>query len=258
MRVFVRRCSSKSRHFAEICHQRKTERSFDIGKPLSDELIKTLLELTQTSPSSFNLQPYKIILVRTEELRQNLSKVMLGKGNIDRVLEAPLTVVFAADKEPTKLTKRLMELELKHGADPTYVSTLPQKISFLFGKGLLSQSFRTAVTHLISPLSATPVIADSTETWAVKNTCLAAQTFMLAATAHDVSTSPMEGFDERRLCFELKIPAERYSIPMIISCGYPKASTSSTSSASTSTTLKARYALSDVVFDGTYNHSFSS
>lgn len=38
----------------------------------------------------------------------------------------------------------------------------------------------------------------SAEAWSFKNTALAAQTYILACTAHGLATGPMEGFDARR------------------------------------------------------------
>ena len=60
-------------------------------------LVHKLIELTQQAPSSFNLQPYKLIIVRSDEAKGRLSRAMLG-ANQEKVLQAPFTVVFAADK----------------------------------------------------------------------------------------------------------------------------------------------------------------
>ena len=57
------------------------------------------------------------------------------------------------------------------------------------------------------------------ETWAAKNTMLAAMTFMLAASSHGLTTCPMEGFDARRLRRLLKLPS-RYEVPVVICVGY--------------------------------------
>ena len=37
----------------------------------------------------------------------------------------------------------------------------------------------------------------SAEAWAIKNTMLAAENYLLAATSHGLSSCPMEGFDGR-------------------------------------------------------------
>lgn len=60
---------------------------------------------------------------------------------------------------------------------------------------------------------------DHPEAWAFKNAALAVQTFMLAATAHGLTTCPMEGFDAARVRGALGLP-RRYSIPMLVTVGY--------------------------------------
>lgn len=50
----------------------------------------------QRAPSSFNAQPYRMVVVRGEEAKQRLAGAMLG-GNQAKVATAGATVVFAAD-----------------------------------------------------------------------------------------------------------------------------------------------------------------
>lgn len=45
---------------------------------------------------------------------------------------------------------------------------------------------------------------------------------MLAAAAHGLDTCPMEGFDGRRIQQALRIPAQRYTIPLVVATGYAK------------------------------------
>jgi len=210
---------SQAAAFAQLCRARTAARAFAATK-IAPTVLREVLELAQTAPSSFNLQPYRIVVVQSKEQREALAGAMLGPSNARRVREAPVTVVFAADRDPSQLTRRVMKLETEHGADPAYVARLPATVSFLLGKGLLSKAFRAAATHLLSPLSPTPKISHSLDGWACKNTALAAGTFMLAAQAHGLATAPMEGFDERRVGFLLRIPADRFSIPLVVTTGY--------------------------------------
>ena len=207
--------------FTQVCHSRVSARAFRQDE-IPRNVLRRVLELTQCSPSSFNLQPYKMVVVQSAAQREALSSAMLGPGNIQRVRDAPVTVVFAADRDPAQLTRRVMKLELENGADPNYVSGLPSKVSFLLGTGVLSTAFRAVATHLLSPLAPSPKIAPSLDGWACKNAGLAAGTFLLAAQAHGLASAPMEGFDERRVGFILGVPAERYSIPLVICLGYPQ------------------------------------
>jgi len=209
--------------FRKICSNRYTCRSFDASKSISDDVLSSIVTMTQSAPSGFNLQPYKIILVSSEEGKHVLSKAMLGT-NGQKVLESSLTAIFAADIDPVQNTRKLMDLELANGTDAGYVSSLPSKISFLLGKGAVASTLKATITHLLSPIQASPNIkpsyTNSAVGWSYKNTALAASTYMLAATAHGLTTAPMEGFDERRLCSALDIDQERYSIPLVISTGY--------------------------------------
>lgn len=206
--------------FEAICRGRRSAQAFKADAGIPEEILRRILELTQSAPSSFNLQPYKLIVVQSPSQREALSSAMLGPNNIKRVREAPVTIVFCADKDPARLTRRVMQLERDSGMDPAYVSGLPAKVSFLLGRGVLSQTFRTLATHLMSPLAPAPMIAGTLDAWASKNVGLAAQTYMLAAQAHGLATAPMEGFDERRVGFLLGIPADRYSVPLVVSTGY--------------------------------------
>ena len=234
--------------FSEISSRRTAVRSFDNKRSIPSETMTRVLELTQEAPSAFNLQPYKIVVVQSPEGKDALCQAMLG-GNVKKVADAPVTVVFAADKDPARNARKLMDLEHAHGKSQEYVSSLPSKITFLLGKGWLSTKFRSVVTHLTSPISAAPNIrsTDSTTEWAYKNASLAAAAYMYAATANGLATAPMEGFDERRLCYSLGIDTERYSIPLVISTGYIAKSSVSDNKEDAGFTKKARFALEDMV-----------
>jgi len=209
--------------FAQLCRSRVSARAFKAGAGIPGDVLRRVLEVMQSAPSSFNLQPYKVVVVKSEAQREALAGAMLSPSNAKRVRDAPVTVVFAADRDPSQLTRRLMELETAHGTDPAYVSGLPSKVTFLLGPGVLSKAFRVVASHLLSPLAPSPKISPTLEGWACKNAALAAGVYMLAAQSHGLATAPMEGFDERRVGFLLGIPAERYSIPLLICTGYAAA-----------------------------------
>ncbi|CAN0509348.1 unnamed protein product, partial [Laminaria digitata] len=49
-----------------------------------------------SAPSSFNLQPWSVVLVRDPLTRERLATAMLGP-NGKKVMAAPVTAVFCAD-----------------------------------------------------------------------------------------------------------------------------------------------------------------
>ena len=85
-----------SEYFEIIARSRSAERNFS-SKLIPDEYLSKIIELTLMAPSSFNLQPYKIIIVKSVIVKNMISSSLLGT-NKDKVLKAPITAVFIADK----------------------------------------------------------------------------------------------------------------------------------------------------------------
>lgn len=67
-------------------------------EPVSDEQIQAIYDLVKYAPTSLNMQPLRIVLVRSPEARQRLVDTM-GEGNKAKTLAAPLTAILAADHE---------------------------------------------------------------------------------------------------------------------------------------------------------------
>ena len=162
-------------------------------------------------------------------------------------------------QEPVKLVNDLVDLETNAGTDMGYLRDLSTKIKFLLGNGgWASSRISILATHLASAISPAPIINSDTAAWSVKNTIFAAQTFILAAAAHGLSTAPMEGFDERRLCYALNIPMKRYTIPMVICTGY-SADIKSKLEVDKKMTEKGkrRYPLENICYSDKFNISWS-
>ena len=243
--------SNKIAVFDSIIDQRRSVRKFLKDDVIDDNIMKKMLQHAQKSPSSFNLQPYKGIVVRDIEQKMALSETMLGIGNIDRVKDAAMTIVFLADKKPTRNTKKLMKLEMDAGKNPEYVHSLPAKMSFLAGNGVVAMKIKQAATHLLSPLKGMPIV-EPVDNWSTKNTVIAAQTLMLSAAAHGYASCPMEGFDARRLAYLLNIPLEDYSIPLVVSVGLEDVEAEAALNKQDNANIRTRYPLEDVFFSNEY------
>ena len=161
--------------------------------------------------------------------------------------------------EPARLTQKLVELETAAGTDPGYLRDLRAKINALLGNGgLLAGKVRLLATHLASALQPSPIIPYDPSAWSVKNTIFAAQTFLLAATAHGLATAPMEGYDERRLCDVLGIPRNRYSIPLVICVGYSLENIEEKEKLSSGGKSRKRYPLEDICYTDRFDNNWKS
>ncbi|PSL17486.1 malonic semialdehyde reductase [Shimia abyssi] len=67
-------------------------------KPVSDELLHRLYEMTAAGPTSMNTCPARFIFVTSAEGKQRLAKSLKEK-NIDKMMAAPVTAIIAHDLE---------------------------------------------------------------------------------------------------------------------------------------------------------------
>lgn len=63
---------------------------------VDDGIVKGLLEATQLSASSFGLQPYRLLIVKSASVREELLPFSLGQ---DKVLNSSHLIVFAAQTD---------------------------------------------------------------------------------------------------------------------------------------------------------------
>ena len=149
---------------------------------------------------------------------------MLGVGNKYRTLDASILAVFLSDLELHKRIPKIIQLERQHNKrDAGYMSILPIASSFTIDESpsiSLSTMFKKVATGVVSKIKDEPMpTIESVQSWSYKNTSLFAQTFVLAATSHGLSTCIMEGYDGGRLKDVLCIP-DRYNVPLTVAVGY--------------------------------------
>ena len=190
--------------------------------PVPHDVVRRVLAATQRSPSSFNAQPYRIILVRTPDVIARLSNCMLA-GNRARVAGAPLSAVFIADNAPLQGVDDLRKLEAGAGASPAHLRHLSEDMAVYVGGGApdaVRGALDAATTALGGVTGLTLPSLSSATTWSASNTALALETFLLAATSHGLATSAMVGFDGGAVGRLLGLPS-RWTTSVVVSVGYP-------------------------------------
>ncbi len=65
-------------------------------KPVSDEMLRTLFDITIQGPTSMNSSPARFIFVTSEAGKDRLAKSLKAK-NIDKMRSAPVTAIIAWD-----------------------------------------------------------------------------------------------------------------------------------------------------------------
>ena len=82
--------------FKDVINKRRAVNFFDPEKPVSDELIKERVETASKVPSSFNLQPWSLMIIKDSEEKQRLRKLAWDQP---KVTEAPVVFIVLADRD---------------------------------------------------------------------------------------------------------------------------------------------------------------
>ena len=179
--------------FSDVAKSRRSVRSYDGSREITDQNLRDLFDAVRYSPSSYNLQPWEFVVVRSSAGKERLKACAYGQKH---VAEASAAVIVLGNTRPSVRAQEVMEDRVK--------------------KGLMDsekeKNFRASVRNL----SENPEMG---KIWAVKSTSLAAMSLMLAAADMGLASCPMEGFDSDCVRKEFEIP-EEYEVVMLITLGY--------------------------------------
>lgn len=170
----------------DAIQQRRSVKHYDPSHQMSDEEIKTLLEAAILSPTSFNIQNWRFVLVKDPELRQKLQE---ASWNQTQVTESSLVILLCADlnawgKEPKRYWKNAPE-----DIQARLVPMIPQ---FYQNNPQLQRDE------------------------AMRSCGMAAQTIMLAAKAMGYDTCPMIGFDPQKAAELINLPEDHVISFMLV------------------------------------------
>ncbi len=175
---------------------RRSINFFDASKKITEEKIRELIEIANLSPSSFNLQPWKVIVVTDSEKKRVLRKCALDQPKVE---EASAVLIIIADP-----------MSVEENIDSVLNSW--QEL------GYIKQEMRGVYKDMAAKLYGGPQDLKR-KLFAVKNTALFAMTLMIAAKELGLDTHPMDGFDEECIKKEFNIPEDKI-IPMLVAVGY--------------------------------------
>ncbi|MBV8931924.1 MAG: malonic semialdehyde reductase [Kutzneria sp.] len=67
-------------------------------EPVTDDQVRAIYELVKWAPTSMNMQPLRVLLVRSEQARQRLVPHLM-EGNRAKTASAPLVAILSADTD---------------------------------------------------------------------------------------------------------------------------------------------------------------
>lgn len=175
-------------HTLEAIQQRRAVKAYDPSHSLTESEIQQLFSLAIQSPTAFNIQNWRFVVVQDRALRQQIRAVSWDQP---QVTDASLLVILCADlkaweKEPQRYWK----------------NTSPEVQGMILPA--IDQYYRNKEQ----------VQRDE----AMRSCGIAAQTLMLAAKAMGYDSCPMDGFDFDAVATLIHLPKD-HVITMFVAIG---------------------------------------
>ncbi len=170
----------------EAIEKRRSVKSFDINHKMAKEEITKILESAILSPTSYNIQNWRFVIVTNQELKNQLSKLSHGQ---QQVSESSLVIILCAD------------LNSWDKSPERYWRNIPEE-----PRKALIESLRKSYRG--NP--------QQQRDEAMRSCGMAAQTIMLAAKSLGYDTCPMKGFDYEKVGNLINLPDDHVIVMMVV------------------------------------------
>jgi nitroreductase len=158
--------------FIDQLKWRYAVKKYDTSKKVNDQIVLQLQESIRLAPSSFGLQPYRVLFIEEVEVRKKLRAASYDQSQIT---DASHLIVFAVE----------------NNIDDPYVDWCFEKICKIrnskMGGDLLH--YRDSVLRAINRMT-----GDAKKNWATHQAYLALGYLLFAAAQLGIDANPMEGF----------------------------------------------------------------
>jgi len=170
----------------EAIKTRRSVKSFDKNHKMAKDEITNLLELAILSPTSYNIQNWRFVIVTKQTIKDKLSELSHGQPQVS---DASLVIVLCADlnswdKEPER-----------------YWANIPEE-----SRNALVNSIRNSYNGKF----------EQQRDEAMRSCGMAAQTIMLAAKSMGYDTCPMKGFDYDAVGKIINLPDDHVISMMVV------------------------------------------
>lgn len=163
---------------SENIETRRSIKHFDAHHVMPESDLEELIRLTKLTPSSFNMQNYRFVVVKDADI---LKQIRAASWDQAQVTDASALFILCADLKA-------------HEADPSaYWGHAPQEVQDMIGPML--RPFYEGNDQLIRDE-------------AMRSTGLAGMTLMLAARELGYDSCPMVGFDSEAVAQLIKLPSD--------------------------------------------------
>jgi len=180
----------------EALNWRYAVKRYDTSKKLSEEQIDKLFEAVRLSPSSFGLQPYKILNIKSPEIREKLKVAAYGQS---QVTDASHFLVFTV---PTNLGEKDVDTFLE----------LTAKV-----RGLTVESMNEYSEMIKGNIASRN--PEQNIAWAARQAYIALGVLLTTCAIEGVDANPMEGFNPKQFDEILELKEHNLTSVVIMALG---------------------------------------
>jgi len=162
----------------QAIRERRAVKAYDPQYRMTEDEISKLMSLAMLSPTAFNIQNWRFVLVQDAALRQEIRKVSWDQA---QVTDASLLIVLTAD---LKAWEKQPERYWRNAPKPVQDYLIPAIGQYYDGREQVQRDE------------------------AMRSCGMAAMTIMLAAKEMGYDTCPMDGFDFDAVARLLNLPAD--------------------------------------------------
>jgi len=186
-------------NYIDSLNWRYATKKYDASKKVSSEDLETLKEAVRLSVSSVGLQPYKIFVVESQEMRDKL-KVAAGGNNQNIIAESSAVFVFAN------------ELNVGDQQVEAYINNISQI------RGVAKESVKGFGDYISGFLGS--LTEEQKNIWTAKQSYIALSTLINAAALLKIDTTAMEGFNAEEFNTILGLDELGLNAAVIAAVGY--------------------------------------
>ena len=182
--------------FSDIAFGRKSIRLYDENFKISQEEMLEMIQEATTTPSSVNMQPWRFVVVESEEAKAKL-KPLIRFNTRQNDTSSAMVLIFG-------------DMQCYEHGEEIYNAAVEQ--------GKMSAEVRDQQLDAIIPYYKSFSKEQMNDIVKIDSS-LAAMQFMLVARAHGYDTNPIGGFEADQLAEAVDLDKERYVPVMILSIG---------------------------------------
>ncbi len=181
---------------AEAIRGRRATPSFD-GAPIPPEDLQEILDAGLQSPSGYNMQPWRFIVLQSAEQKKKLRWASYNQAKVE---EASAVIVACGDMDGWRTDLPMMlEMGRAGGMPESYAAQASTSVS----------SYMSSFT------------TDQMKLWLNKQVALAFTHMLLMAEVLGYDTAPMEGFEQEKVHEVLRLPMS-YWVVALLAIGHLK------------------------------------